>query len=74
MLYIVVMITVVFSVDLLFFKNRFWESASRGHRYSLGVCRLLFQISEEPASSAPAIETVKLRPKEVDMSALGHAN
>jgi len=47
-LYIVVMIGVIVSADLLFFKHRFWERLLMNIGNCLGVLSLLFEIPKEP--------------------------
>jgi hypothetical protein len=49
-LYVLVLIAVVVSVDLLFFKSRFWERLMA----NIGsVCSVLFQILEGPPTLTP---------------------
>jgi hypothetical protein len=49
-LYVVALIAVIVSVDLLFFKNRLWERLMVNIGIVLGVCSVLFEIHEEPLS------------------------
>ena len=49
-LYILVLIAVIVSVDLLFFRESILGTADSEYRHCFGVCSLLFEIPKEPVS------------------------
>lgn len=51
-LFIVVMISVIVSVDLLFLRHHFTATTNRQHWYSRGVCHRLFHLFQEVVNKA----------------------